>query len=168
MMNSRLAGRIAVLVWTLAAATACADTGNAPMAADWASRIRPAHPRMFFTAESFAQVKAYVLQHEREYYERRIKNAVAALPLEPDADACERGKNKLYGPYAQMSAFVWLMEGDAEALAKARNYLVAGVDYYNRRSSARQTVNWYSASRVGAMTAYDWIYDQLTPADRKR
>jgi len=42
------------------------------------------------------------------------------------------------------------------------------VDFYNRCSSARKTVNWYSASRVQAMTAYDWIHDQLTPAERKR
>jgi len=72
----------------------------------------------------------------------------------------------MYGPYAQSLAFVWLMEQDKRALARAKRYLLAGAAFYNRRSSARKTVNWYSCSRVSALVAYDWIHDQFSPTQR--
>jgi len=147
-------------------ARAVAQSAAKPMPRDWQRRVCKEHPRMFFNAQTWPQVKAYALQHEKGWYDH-LKRLVARFPAKADRKTFETGANKKYGPYAQMAAFIWRMEGDRSALEKARNYLLEGVRFYNRCSSARKTVNWYSASRVCAMTAYDWIYDQLTPAERK-
>jgi len=160
---------IALLTCALALMAASAygeDAMNADALSDWQARIRPDHPRMFLNRETLPQVKAYVLAHEADFY-AGVRRSVAAVPLRPDAAQCESGSTPKYGLYAQRCAFVWLMEGDRAALAKAKAYLKAGVEFYNRRSSARQTVNWYSASRVGALMAYDWIYGELTPGERQ-
>ncbi len=155
-----------LLLSLLIAAPALADV-NAPMAADWSERIRGEHPRMYFTTETFEQVKAYALGPERDYYDK-IRRTVAGLPAEPSREHCVSRTNTFFGPNAAMAAFVWRMEGDTDARDKAIRYLLAAVDYYNECSSNRKAVNWYSASRVQALTAYDWLYDQLTPAQRRR
>ncbi|MFW6146644.1 MAG: hypothetical protein ACOC7R_04850 [Planctomycetota bacterium] len=157
---------VVLVLSLLIAPLARADT-NAPMASDWVGRIRDEHPRMFFTDETFEQVKAYALGGERAYYDK-IRRTVEGLPVEPSRDRCIRSTNTFFGPYALMAAFVWRMEGDTDARDTAINHLLAAVDYYNECSSQRKAVNWYSASRVQALAAYDWLYDQLTPAQRRR
>ena len=171
-MNQVRSASATVILLTLLSVSFCVpaeafgQSAAQPLPRDWQGRVRKEHPRMFFNARTWPQVKAYTLEHEKGYYDS-IKRIVAGLPAKADRKRFETGANKKYGPYAQMAAFVWRMEGDRSALEKARNYLLEGVRFYNRCSSARRTVNWYSASRVCAMTAYDWIYDQLTPAERK-
>jgi Heparinase II/III-like protein len=150
----------------MAATDARAAGPRKPLPGNWLSKVRADHPRLFFNKTSWPQVKAYTLKHEGAYYQS-IQRLVASMPAQPNRKDCEKGSNKKYGPYAQMAAFVWRMEGDPKALEKARNYLLEGVRFYVRSSSARKTVNWYSASRVCAMTAYDWIYDKLTPDERR-
>jgi len=150
----------------VAATGAAAAEPVRPMPHGWIEKVRAEHPRMFFNKDNWPQVKAYALEHEADFY-ARVKRIVAGLPDVPDPKQCESGSTPKYGGHAQRAAFVWLMERDPAALAKAKAYLLEGVRFYNRRSSARRTVNWYSASRVCAMTAYDWIHDQLTPAERR-
>ena len=152
---------LSFLLLPLAAARAAEPAGDS----DWLGRVRPTHPRMFFTADSWPAVRDYALKHEADYY-ARIKKKVAALPDEPDTAACEKGSQVLYGPNALMAAFVWRMEQDKAALDKARRHIQAGVRFYTRQSSAGQSVNWYSADRVQTVAAYDWIHDQLSPAER--
>jgi len=151
----------------LAVAASGADAAEKPMPRNWTETVRADHPRMFFNRDTWPQVKAYTLEHEADFY-ARVKRIVAGLPDVPDAKQCESGSTPKYGGHAQRAAFVWLTERDPAALAKAKSYLLEAVKFYNRRSSARRTVNWYSASRVCAMTAYDWIHDQLTPDERRQ
>ena len=164
----KVCAAVAVLVGVVpaGASDAKADEPARRVPGNWLAKVRMDHPRMFFNKATWPQVKAYALTHEKGYTER-MKRIVASLPASPDRRRMERGSNPLYGPYAQMCAFVWRLEGDAEALAKAKTYLLEAVRFYNRRSSARQAVNWYSASRVCAMTAYDWIHDELSAGERR-
>ena len=157
----------ALCVHALAPTCAWGQTATSERADDWLEHVSARHPRMYMTRATWPAVRTYTLAHEKDYYERQVKRPADAAPLEPDRAAMERGSNKGYGPTALRCAFVWLMEGDRTALAKAKNYMLEGVRFYNRCSSARKPVNWYSCSRVQALTAYDWIYDQLTPAERK-
>ncbi len=158
------------LLLLLAAATASttlgAETMNEPTAGDWLANVRDEHPRMFLNPEILPVVREYALTHERDYY-GRIKRTVDGISVDMPRERLEGGSTPKYGGYAQMCAFVWLMEADRSALEKARHLVLEGVRFYNRKSSQRQPVNWYSASRVCAMTAYDWIYDQLTPEERE-
>jgi heparin/heparan-sulfate lyase len=169
----RVAGALAVLSGLtilasagLALAAAPSLGGDQAPAGDWLVKVSSKHPRMFLTAESLPVVREYTLTHEKDYYEA-MKRRVAAMPDTADAATFERGANVKYGPYAQQAAFVWLMEQDRAALAKARNYVLEGVRFYLRRSGAGRSVNWYSADRVCALTAYDWIFDELTAAERR-
>jgi heparin/heparan-sulfate lyase len=41
------------------------------------------------------------------------------------------------------------------------------VKFYLRQSGAGKPVNWYSADRVCALAAYDWLFDQLSPEERR-
>ena len=152
---------MALLVVAILWSTAVADPPG-----DWLSRVSSEHPRMFFNKCTWPQVKAYTLKHEAAYY-ADLKRWAASMPLQPNPEECEKGANPKYGPCAQINALIWRMEGDRKALEKSRNYLLAGVRFYVRSSLARRTVNWYSASRICALTAYDWVYDQLTPEERR-
>ena len=130
-------------------ASSAAATGSPPATGNESHRlakVRKDHPRMFFTKETFPLVKAYAVGEEKDYYQK-IRRRVTAMPRTPNAKAVESGSQPRYGSCAQMAAFVWWVERDPNALAKARAYLLEGAEFYNRRSSARQTVNWYSAGR---------------------
>lgn len=147
---------------------AAPSPASAPVSpGDWMAKVSAKHPRMFLTAESLPAVRRYALTHEKDYYEA-MKRRVAARPDKADAATFEKGANIKYGPYAQEAAFVWLMEQDRSALAKSKNYLLEGLKFYLRRSGAGKPVNWYSADRVCALTAYDWIFDQLSPEERRQ
>ncbi|MBN2581645.1 MAG: heparinase II/III family protein [Planctomycetes bacterium] len=167
-IRSTLAASVlACLVTTTALPVAAvAQSAAKPLARDWQKRIRKDHPRMFFNVDTWPQVKDYALKHEADYY-AGIKRHVASMPATPDAKVCESGSTPKYGLWANQAAFIWRMEGDREALDKARNYVLEAVRFYNRCSSAGKAVNWYSASRVAALTAYDWICDEMTAAQRK-
>ena len=164
-MRLFISSALILLIAALATAAPPRPPGASISGDQWLARISPSHPRMFFNEQSWPAVRDYTLKHEAAHYER-IKRKVAAMPAEPDAAACERGSNILYGPNALMAAFVWRMEQDQAALEKARRHIFAGVAFYVRQSAAGQPVNWYSADRVQTLAAYDWIHDQLTPQQR--
>ncbi len=140
-----------------------ASAGQVP--ADWIEQVRTDRPRMFLNADNWPAIRQYTLEHEADYYER-LKRRVAGFPRQPD-ESFERGANPKFGPYAQMAAFVWLMEGDRQALEKARNYILAAPAFYHRQLDEGRAVNWYSASRICLLAAYDWIHDELTLDERR-
>ena len=131
----------------------------------WADHVREDRPRMFLSAETLPEIERYTREHASDYY-AEIKRRVAAFPLEPDA-SFEQGANPKFGPYAQMAAFVWLIDEDEAALHKARNYVLAAPAFYHRQIDEGRAVNWYSASRICLLAAYDWIHDELTPEQRR-
>ena len=45
--------------------------------------------------------------------------------------------------------------------------LAASVAAYDECYRTGMAVNWYSTSRVSALAAYDWIYNDLTPDERR-
>lgn len=50
-----------------------------------------------------------------------------------------------------------------EYLEKAKKLLKVSVDAYTEATKNGRPVNWYSHSRVNALCAYDWLYNDLTP-----
>ncbi len=157
---------LSILIPLLTIAASHCLAADGPANNDWLAKIRPTHPRMFFNADTWPAVREYTLKHEAAYY-ARIKRKVAAMPEVVDTVACEKGSQIKYGPNALMAAFVWRMENDRSALEKSRRHLKAGVAFYVKQSAAGQPVNWYSADRVQALAAYDWIHDQLSDDERR-
>ncbi len=115
---------------------------------------------MFFNAESFAQVKARALGRDAMLF-ARIKARVDAVrvPLEEDRD---------YGAESSEAAFVYRVTGEARYRELAARLLAHSAELYVRRHQQKRAVNWYSFSRINAMAAYDWLFNDLPPEDRAR
>ncbi len=150
----------------------------------WLTKIRSDHPRLFFNQDSWPSVRARALGPSREYYEK-IKERVDGYPDEPTGisggPAFEREETiggrifKLpgaepateWGDQAMETAFVYLMTGDRQYLDRARRMLEVSIEVYHQCYRERRVVNWYCLSRVCALAAYDWIFNDLTPDQRE-
>ncbi|HPA18747.1 MAG TPA: heparinase II/III family protein [Verrucomicrobiae bacterium] len=160
----------------------CEDASDA-----WMKKIRRDHPRMFFNAESWAAVKARALNEEKDRWERDLRT-VDRYPDNPVCSGFEAvefreiqtatGTHKVtagtpiksvneWGPAAARCAIAWRMTGKPEYLEKARKMLEVSIAAYREAYRNRRAVSWYSTTRVLALAAYDWIYDGLTPEQRR-
>jgi len=165
---------------SLPALAAAADKGGD----EWMSKIRSDHPRLFFNKDTWPAVKARALGPEKKWYDA-MKKRVDAYPDNPQGSSggapLEReeqvgGKTykmpiarraREWGPQAMETAFVYLVTGDKKYLEKTKKMLKVSIDVYHECYRQRRAVNWYSTTRVCALAAYDWLYKDLTPAERK-
>jgi len=148
------------------------------------SKIRGDHPRLFFNKDTWPAVRSRALGPERSAYDA-LKKRVDAYPDDPkgssggpafDRDEVVAGKtHKMkaikdateWGPQAMQTAFVYLMTGDKAYLEKTKKMLAVSVDVYHKCYQQRRAVHWYSESRISALAAYDWIYNDLTGDERR-
>ena len=150
--------RFAITIATVALAVS-ATAQDLP---EWVNDIRPDHPRLFFNADTFGAVKARALNEEREWWDAR-KARVDKLLGTVDAGS----EVKEYGPAAAEAAFAYLMTENPEYLALAKTLLDLSLSFYEQCFEEKKSVNWYSTSRVHATMAWDWLYNDLTPAERE-
>lgn len=141
------------------------------------AQIRKDHPRMFFNAETWPAIKARALSdgNAREYLGALLK-AADAYPAEPVCSgygpvttppSTPIPNVNEFGAQAARCALAWRFTGKPEYLDKARKMLVASVAAYRQAYVNRRAVNWYSSSRILALCAYDWIFEALTPDQRR-
>jgi heparin/heparan-sulfate lyase len=147
-----------VLVISLAVS---AESGI-PAGPDWTGKIRSDHPRLFFNADTWPAVQQRAFGAERQWY-LDIKGRVDRLT----AEIGEKVEPKELGPEAAWAAFVFRITQDAKYLELAKKCLQTSLNYYEACFEQRKTVNWYSTSRVHATLAWDWLYNDLTPAERR-
>ena len=131
---------------------------------DWTRKIREDHPRLFFNSETWPQVRARAVGAERAWYER-IKAQVDGLAA--SAGRARRQEPRELGPEAARAAFVFLMTRDPRYLDLARTCLDTSLRFYDQCFQERRTVNWYSTSRVHAILAWDWLYNEFHDAERR-
>jgi len=144
------------LLGLLALTAASAGAQDLP---DWVSRIRPDHPRLFFNADTWPAVKSRAEGAEKAWYDRlkaRVDGRVGK-PL-PDGD---------HGVAAAETAFVYRMTADSKYLDLTRECLAKSLAFYEQCFAERKSVNWYSTSRIHAVLAWDWLYNELTAAERE-
>ncbi len=149
----------------------------------WIGQIREDHPRLFFNQEMWPEIKARALNEEKEYY-RNLKNRVDRYPEHPtkeskrddyayrqtedgDYERIRVPRPTEWGREAMETAFVYLMTSEEKYLRLAKEMLEVSVAAFQECYEKGMTVNWYSTSRVCALAAYDWIYNDLTPVERK-
>ncbi|NOZ22934.1 MAG: hypothetical protein GXP25_17795 [Planctomycetes bacterium] len=150
----------------------------------WIAKIRKDHPRLFFNKDTWPKVKERALGPAKEYYDR-IKRRVDKYPDDPKGPEVTPVAvhpvtigGKVYqmtrwspirewGPQAAQTAFVYLMTGDRKYLEKAKKMLEVSIDTYHKCTECRRAVAWYSTSRICSLAAYDWLYNDLTPEERK-
>jgi len=129
---------------------------------DWATRIRPDHPRLFFNADTFPAVRERALGPESAWYGRRKATVDKLL-----TDLGDAPEVKEHGQDAAMAAFVYLVERDPKYLDLAKRLLDVSLTFYEQCYEQKKAVNWYSTSRVHATMAWDWLYNDLTEDERR-
>jgi len=155
---SRGCARITALLLLLTSPTVM--DGQLP---NWTAKIRSDHPRLFFNADTWPAVRQRALGAERQWYSY-IKGRVDRLKAE-SAGSVEPIE---LGPQAAWAAFVFRVTGDEQYLELARTCLERSLSFYEACFEQKKSVNWYSTSRVHATLAWDWLYNDLSEADRQR
>jgi heparin/heparan-sulfate lyase len=131
---------------------------------DWTGKIRSDHPRLFFNADTWPDVRDRALQEENRWYES-IKGRVDRLAY--DLENVERPAARELGPEAAWAALIFLITEDSRYLDLAKKCLDASLRFYDECFEQKKSVNWYSSSRVHAVMAWDWLYNHMTEAERQ-
>ncbi len=149
---------------------------------EWIEKIRRDHPRLFFNQDMWPEIKERALNEEKEWYEE-LRQRVERYPDNPTTKSTredyayqqtdDEGYETVrvprpteWGRESMECAFAYLMSKDPALLEKTRHMLIASVKAYQDCYEKGMTVNWYSTSRVSALAAYDWIYNDLSEEER--
>ena len=133
-------------------------------------KSNPERPRLFFNAADFARMRQQLKNDPliRNGFERARKK-VDAYPEEISEAAYQKTfyDTDKFGPTAMRCAFIWKLTGEKKYLDKGVKLLRAAAKWYNAQYAAQKAVSWYAFSRIDALCAYDWMYDSMTPEDRR-
>ena len=139
--------------------------------ASWTEHIQKEHPRLFLNKQTFEAVKKRALNEEIQLFSE-MKDRVDALlgqeiefndPLVADGT---QNTNHEYGARAAETAFVYLITKEKKYLELTKKIIIKLVDYYTFRNEHGLNIQWYAFSRINALAAYDWIYNDLTAKER--
>lgn len=163
---------IVICLFVSLIASACSgEKSNIYENYSWVNKIQDDHPRLFFNKKSFKEIKKKALNDEREIFDE-MKNRVDELidkkiefkdPLVPDGT---QNSDHMYGTRAAEAAFVYLVLEDQKYLDLCKKILIKLVDYYTLRNERNLNIQWYAFSRINALAAYDWIYNNLSEKER--
>lgn len=151
--------------------------------------IRRDHPRLFFNADTWKEIKARTEKSgpERDYLIKLV-NEVSSMtdnpvaqntgPLDTQTYVLDDGTIMTvddttpdyvveFGSEASKCALAWRLTGNAAWLEKAKKMLSVSVAAYTEATENRRPVAWYSTGRILAICAYDWIYEALSPEERR-
>lgn len=149
--------------------------------------IRTGHPRMFFNADTWPEVNKRAHGRAREALDKLLAdvdkmtdNPVAENTGAPDMQYGRQADGSIisnghspivevkeFGKEAAKCALAWRFTGDDEYLQKAKKMLGVSIAAYTEATANRRPVNWYSTGRILALCAYDWIYEALSPEERR-
>jgi len=135
---------------------------------DLVQRLRPDHPRLFLNRDMWPGMRDRALGEGRAAY-RNMQDIVDGLP---PVDTMEV---KNWGPQLPAAAFAYRVTRDRDLLAKVTRMLEAGLDYYEDifAECESQSDLWaygdmrYSHTRIAWLAALDWVWNDLTPAQRR-
>jgi len=131
---------LARIHWAVAMILALAPAiGPAAELPEWTGRIRRDHPRLFFNADTWPEVRGRALGAENAWYtstKQGVDRLLAELGSGPQAAPRE------LGPAAAQAAFVFLVTEDKRYLALAQRCLDASLRFYEQCYRDRKTVNW--------------------------
>ena len=167
-----------ILPAALAVTLALAASASPQAGGDaWLAKIRRDHPRMFFNADTWPAIKAHTLSDPatRAQYEKllRLCDGYPEKPVCSDFGPVNTPPStpippvKEWGAAAARCAFAWRMTGEQKYLDKAKEMLRVSVAAYNEAYRNRRAVHWYSTGRILGLCAYDWIFEALTPDERR-
>jgi heparin/heparan-sulfate lyase len=121
--------------------------------------LRTRRPRLFVDPDSLPAVRERARTVESDTFDRFRTFCDRQIGTDPDrAD---------HGREAAIAAFVSLVTDDDRYRELARSLLSTSLDHYEACFERREAVDWYAFSRISAIAAYDWLYDQLPSDDRR-
>ena len=127
-------------------------------------------PRVIFTEEGFEKMRRQLKTNPllKKGFDRLVAK-VDSYPDEITEDAYRKvyWRKDKFGPTAMRCAFVWKLTGEEKYLKKGIRLLAAAAKWYNAQYAAQKAIHWYAFKRIGALCAYDWMYDGMTEAERK-
>ena len=154
---------------------------------EWVVRnLRRDRPRMFITRDTLDRIENEGLTEQQEEWLKELKRRVELYPEPPELDdeliahmLGEEGGRR-YSPrksprvrsgdwahYAAHAALVWLLTGEEEYRDRAVSFLEHTADCWNVIYKARRLVAERVYHRIHALSAYDWLYNDMTPEKRE-
>ena len=131
-----------------------------------ARRMRSDHPRLFFNADSWPAVEARLRTREKKAFDDMKRN-VEGLPDEFGSED--------WGNTLMQAALVYRTTGQEALFDKIRKMLHASLDFYD--AVYAQSTTWqdtrrlggldYPFTRIGWLSALDWVWNDLTPNERQ-
>ncbi len=178
--------RLAIAACAIVTLNAGDDTGLLKNA-DWARKLRSTHPRIIFNSDDLPKLRERAAGPCKEDFER-IKKTVDALPpkaekiylesniiREPDGRIRPR-QAATYGhrlfkydgsAQSMRAALVYLVTGERKYFEIARDYLKLSVEVLEETAKIGTWADWMGNFRVNMFLTYDWIYNDLTPEERR-
>ncbi|HLA41648.1 MAG TPA: DUF4962 domain-containing protein, partial [Candidatus Glassbacteria bacterium] len=160
-LRYRIASYLAIALLAVSCGGPQAPGGGKPF--DRVSALGAAHPRLLITAEVRDNLRAGVTSTHKWLWERYLQD----LPgrLESAARPIPENLNRGHGDLAPALAFTWLITGDGAQLQTAKMYLL----------KLAETPEWDPADDLihghllqGMALAYDWLYLELSTAEREK
>lgn len=169
-------------------AAAPAAPPKAPAAAAFLPQVRKDHPRLFLTREMIPQWRERAKTVAKADFDALIAK-VDAYPDQPklqfktdvctvegkkitfkrllnDQNACVYAIETSGGIEAANCALAWVLTGEEKYRRKAHEYIKMNVEFIEYCHASRILYEWFHFSRMGAIVAYDWIAETLTPEER--
>lgn len=138
--------------------------------------IRPDHPRIFFNSDTWGEIKERAFKENKQYLDKLLE-AADHMPDDPECPVFKplviKDRNipipsiVEYGRQSACCALAWRFTGETKYLEKAKKMLKVSVQAYTDATRNSIPVSWYSHTRINALCAYDWIYENLTAEERK-
>ena len=173
----------------LAAAAVFAAGPARPSFDEMKSQIRKDHPRLFLNADQLAEFRERA-NGACKFYLDDLRTRVDALPDRPvlkvKPDVADFDGQKVVfkkrigdqnatcyafectgGCEAAMCAVLFYATGDRKYVEKAYRYMMMNLEFAQISVRSRVLPEWYHTSRLGALVAYDWLWNELTPEQRK-
>ena len=133
-------------------------------------KSNPERPRVLFNAADFERMRQQLKNDPlvRAGFER-ARGKVDAYPEEISEEAYRKAfyARDKFGPTAMRCAFVWKLTGEKKYRDKGLKLLKAAAKWYNDQYAALKPIDWTAFSRIDALCAYDWLYEAMTPEERK-
>lgn len=134
-------------------------------------KIRDNRPRVFINDKTLSDVKLRALSAHHDHFiqmKSSVDENINDSIVFKDVNITDgtQSKDHEYGFTASNAALVYLVTGQRAYLEYTKRVLKKLAEYYNYRNEHKLNVNWYAYSRICALTAYDWIYSDLTKSER--
>lgn len=136
-----------------------------------ASSISNEHPRVFINPKSLEDIRSKAKREHHNHFlktKEKIDEWMTKEIVFKDSTVMDgsQSKDHEYGFIAADAAFLYLILNDTTYLNYTKHVLRNLTDYYEDRNRRKASVHWYAYSRICALSAFDWIFTDLSPQER--